>query len=180
MRSSGEHLNVGRAPVSQIDWNQMGGWLTEKGFVRLRSTQAFSLGSNLPKSSPGVVRDEWREESLDEPSRLKRDWVWVVDPLDGTQEFTGGIPEFAISVGLVYGHQVVAGAILNPATGEGGMGPGPGPAVFWGMAPQPVRAKTLAKSGYGLCFSMPLSTADGVPNLPPTRLAPIPRTIAFF
>src|ERR1700740_1558794 len=36
------------------------------------------------------------EESVDDLSRLERDRVWVVDPLDGTREFVSGIPEFCV------------------------------------------------------------------------------------
>src|SRR6266851_2913700 len=40
------------------------------------------------------------EESVDDPSRLEKKHVWIVDPLDGTREFVAGIPEFCVSVGL--------------------------------------------------------------------------------
>ena len=58
------------------------------------------------------------EESVDDLSRLERDRVWIVDPLDGTREFVAGIPEFCVSVALVdRGIPTVAG-IYNPATQE--------------------------------------------------------------
>jgi myo-inositol-1(or 4)-monophosphatase len=58
------------------------------------------------------------EESADDPSRLQRKYVWIVDPLDGTREFVTGIPEFCASIGLVENGRPVAGGICNPATGE--------------------------------------------------------------
>jgi len=58
------------------------------------------------------------EESVDDPSRLDRERVWVVDPLDGTREFVEGIPEWCISIGLVERGQAVAGGIFNPITNE--------------------------------------------------------------
>ena len=58
------------------------------------------------------------EESADDPERLKRELVWVVDPLDGTREFVEGIPEWCISIALVEHGQAVAGGILNPVTRE--------------------------------------------------------------
>jgi myo-inositol-1(or 4)-monophosphatase len=58
------------------------------------------------------------EESVDDPSRLDRQYVWIVDPLDGTREFVTGIPEFCASIGLVENGRPVAGGICNPATGE--------------------------------------------------------------
>jgi myo-inositol-1(or 4)-monophosphatase len=80
------------------------------------------------------------EESRQDRTHLQSDWVWVVDPLDGTKEFARGIPEFALSVGLVCGDRVAAGAVLNPITGEGGLAVVGGPAEFWGFPP----AKALA------------------------------------
>ena len=58
------------------------------------------------------------EESADDLSRLERERVWVVDPLDGTREFVEGIPEFCVSIALVERGQPVAGGICNPATNE--------------------------------------------------------------
>ena len=58
------------------------------------------------------------EESVDDASRLDKEFVWIVDPLDGTREFVSGIPEFCASIGLVRNGQPVAGGICNPATGE--------------------------------------------------------------
>jgi myo-inositol-1(or 4)-monophosphatase len=43
---------------------------------------------------------------------------WLVDPLDGTNEFRAGIPEFATSIAFVKAGTPVAGVIFNPCTGE--------------------------------------------------------------
>ncbi len=58
------------------------------------------------------------EESVDDLERLKKRQVWVIDPLDGTQEFVAGIPEWCVSVARVEDGRTVAGGICNPATGE--------------------------------------------------------------
>jgi len=83
------------------------------------------------------------EESTDDPARLDTEWVWVVDPLDGTREFARRVPEFAVSVGLVRGRHVVAGGIINPVSGEGGVGAAGGDVRFWGLTPRPTAARTL-------------------------------------
>ena len=62
------------------------------------------------------------EESVDDPIRLQRSRVWVVDPLDGTREFVTGIPEFCVSIGFVENGRPVAGGIYNPATDESFLG----------------------------------------------------------
>ena len=58
------------------------------------------------------------EETVDNPLRLLKEYVWVVDPLDGTKEFVMGIPEFTISVGLVRDGRPQLAVIFNPATDE--------------------------------------------------------------
>jgi myo-inositol-1(or 4)-monophosphatase len=58
------------------------------------------------------------EESAASPDRLDRRRVWVVDPIDGTNSFVEGIPEFVVSLGLVEDGVPVLGILLNPVTGE--------------------------------------------------------------
>ena len=58
------------------------------------------------------------EETRDEPSRLERERVWIVDPIDGTREFTMQIPEFVTSVALAERGEIILGIIHNPSTGE--------------------------------------------------------------
>jgi myo-inositol-1(or 4)-monophosphatase len=72
------------------------------------------LLETLPQGGEGWVS----EETLDDTTRLTKDRVWIVDPLDGTREFVEGIPEWCVSIGLVERGQAMAGGIFNPATGE--------------------------------------------------------------
>lgn len=58
------------------------------------------------------------EETADTPARLAENRLWVVDPLDGTKEFVGRIPEYAVAIALVERGEPVLGVIHNPATGE--------------------------------------------------------------
>lgn len=41
------------------------------------------------------------------------DYQWIIDPLDGTTNFTHGFAPFAISVGLAKGNTVVLGVVLE-------------------------------------------------------------------
>lgn len=58
------------------------------------------------------------EETVDSEERLEKEYVWIVDPIDGTKEFIFGIPEFAISVALTKNKETVLGVIYNPVTRE--------------------------------------------------------------
>jgi fructose-1,6-bisphosphatase/inositol monophosphatase family enzyme len=75
------------------------------------------------------------EESADDAARISEAYAWVVDPLDGTKEFVGAIPEFAVSIGLVCDTQPIAGAVINPATGEAAAAGTDGSWLEWRTAP---------------------------------------------
>lgn len=42
------------------------------------------------------------------------DWCWIIDPIDGTTNFTRGVPIWAISLGLLYRGTPVFGAVYLP------------------------------------------------------------------
>ncbi|HPY76464.1 MAG TPA: 3'(2'),5'-bisphosphate nucleotidase CysQ [Anaerohalosphaeraceae bacterium] len=58
------------------------------------------------------------EETVDDQSRLMKERVWIVDPLDGTREFIEGIPEWCISIALAENGKPIAAGICSPATGQ--------------------------------------------------------------
>jgi 3'(2'), 5'-bisphosphate nucleotidase len=60
------------------------------------------------------------EESFDDASRLDAERVWIVDPLDGTREFTeAGRTDWAVHVALwTRGKGLTAGAVALPAQGR--------------------------------------------------------------
>jgi myo-inositol-1(or 4)-monophosphatase len=63
--------------------------------------------------------DGWlSEETADRADRLEKARVWIIDPLDGTWEFTTGVPEFVVSVGLSVGGIAVLGVLYNPISEE--------------------------------------------------------------
>lgn len=46
------------------------------------------------------------------------DSVWIVDPIDGTNNFMRGIPYFAINIALMENKEFVAGVTLDPMRGD--------------------------------------------------------------
>lgn len=58
------------------------------------------------------------EESVDDKTRLARERVWVVDPIDGTRDFLRGRPGWAVSVALVEAGRPVLAVLDAPARGE--------------------------------------------------------------
>ncbi|MGI9125125.1 MAG: 3'(2'),5'-bisphosphate nucleotidase CysQ [Mycobacterium sp.] len=58
------------------------------------------------------------EEGADDPVRLQSNRVWIVDPLDGTREFSEpGRQDWAVHVALWSHGELVAGAVALPAQG---------------------------------------------------------------
>ncbi len=56
------------------------------------------------------------EEAVDDAARLVADRVWVIDPLDGTREFSEeGRSDWAVHVALWERGDLVAGAVVLPA-----------------------------------------------------------------
>jgi len=66
--------------------------------------------SGLLKYGYGILS----EESKDDLSRLKKEKMWIIDPLDGTQDFLRKTGEFSIMVGLVYRKKPILGLVYKP------------------------------------------------------------------
>ncbi len=91
-----------------------------KGGHELVSEADIHAAEILHEALTGAFPDTgWlSEEHPDTADRLGRERVWVVDPIDGTREYLQGLPEYAISVGLVVDGRPALGVVHNPATGE--------------------------------------------------------------
>lgn len=58
------------------------------------------------------------EESEDNKERLNNDYVWIVDPVDGTKDFVARDGGFTTNIALSYKHELVVGVVVVPVTGE--------------------------------------------------------------
>lgn len=75
-----------------------------RDIIRGRHDDAVVLGEEL---SPEVAAET-----------VKKGLVFVVDPLDGTTNFLHGFPWYAVSIAALVDGALVAGVVLNIATGE--------------------------------------------------------------
>jgi len=57
------------------------------------------------------------EERIDDLSRLDKARVWIVDPLDGTREYSEGRDDWAVHVALSIDGHAAVGAVALPAQG---------------------------------------------------------------
>ncbi len=97
----------GRTEVSSVKGR--GNVLTEVDLAVERSTMAI-----LGEEYPGMV--VMSEEST--PEVRSDGWMWVVDPLDGTKNFSRGIPHFCYTIALCGEGEPVVGLTLQPLLEE--------------------------------------------------------------
>jgi myo-inositol-1(or 4)-monophosphatase len=58
------------------------------------------------------------EESADDPTRLGKRLVWIVDPIDGTRGYLAGREDWCVSVALVENESPLLAAVFAPASDE--------------------------------------------------------------
>jgi myo-inositol-1(or 4)-monophosphatase len=54
----------------------------------------------------------------DTENEENEDYVWVIDPLDGTTNFLMNVPHFAVSVALNYKSETIVGVVIEVNSGE--------------------------------------------------------------
>lgn len=85
----------------------------------------------------------------------ENDWCWVIDPIDGTTNFTRGIPLWAISLGLLYQGTPVFGYVFLPTLNHAlyGYWNAPGHANGAFLNDQPIQTR-LDQPASNQCFSL--------------------------
>lgn len=96
---------------------------------------------------------------------------WVVDPVDGTVNFLYGLPQYAVSIAAELDGEVVAGVVLNVATGAEYTATLGGPALRDG-APLRVRAvvplaERLVATGFSYSAEVRARQAEALLRLLP-------------
>lgn len=74
--------------------------------------QAMRALINAERAEEGIIGEEFGAE------REEADWVWVLDPVDGTKAFITGRPLFVTLIGLLYRGQPVLGIVNQPIANE--------------------------------------------------------------
>jgi len=80
----------------------------------------------------GVIGEEFGAD------RPEADWVWIVDPLDGTKEFIQGLPLFGTLIALAHRGSIVLGLAEQPLTRDRWLG-ADGHGTAWNGAAVQVR-----------------------------------------
>jgi myo-inositol-1(or 4)-monophosphatase len=58
------------------------------------------------------------EESGSAKGAKDSDYVWIIDPLDGTTNFIHGLPTYAVSIALSFRHQIQQAVVYDPARND--------------------------------------------------------------
>jgi inositol-phosphate phosphatase / L-galactose 1-phosphate phosphatase / histidinol-phosphatase len=74
------------------------------------------------------------------------EWVWVLDPIDGTKSFISGSLAFGTQIALLHRGQSVLGLIDQPITGERWLGRTGMPTLFGGVTAQTSDTANLAEA----------------------------------
>ncbi len=65
----------------------------------------------------GIIKRQFSDHQIlaEESGRTqnKSDYVWLIDPLDGTTNFVHGYPSYAVSIGITYQENLVCGVIVE-------------------------------------------------------------------
>lgn len=134
-----------------IDRDRLEALVREAGRIALASwpgdgheCEVWDKGDDSPVSASDLAVDRFlkrelsallpsaawlSEETADEPDRLNRQLVWLVDPIDGTRDYIRGRDGWAVSVALVNANRPLMAALFAPSRrrGEGGE-------FWWGEA----------------------------------------------
>ena len=88
-------IKQGKSPVTKAD---------------LESNKIIITGIQFFFPDHGILS----EETIDDKERLNKDFVWIIDPLDGTKEFIKRNGEFTVNIALTYKGRPVLGVIYAP------------------------------------------------------------------
>jgi len=97
---------------AEVSWKADDSMVTEAD-VAIQSWLEDEIATAFPDD--GILGEEGLTKKRLRPGAQ---FVWVIDPVDGTNNFGRGIPGFAISVGVVRDGMPFAGAVYDPVSSQ--------------------------------------------------------------
>jgi len=91
--------------------------------IRQKSGQERNLVTEIDKRSEQMIIETIRKhypnhdilaEESGSTQGKSSEYKWVIDPLDGTTNFTHGLPVYCVSIGLELKGEIIAGVIYDP------------------------------------------------------------------
>lgn len=81
-------------------------------YVDVTTEEILKKGCSALIPGSGFITEESAAEAGENA------YTWIIDPIDGTVNFTHGIPHFCISIALQYQDEIVMGHIYQPVLDE--------------------------------------------------------------
>jgi 3'(2'), 5'-bisphosphate nucleotidase len=109
------------------------------------------LRQAFPTADWTLLSEETAASKLQPGAPLAAEWLWILDPLDGTKDFLQGSGEYAVHLALVRDQRPVLGVVLLPEPGELWFGLVRGAAARSASAPLAEAAPADASPGLAWC-----------------------------
>jgi myo-inositol-1(or 4)-monophosphatase len=85
--------------------------LSSEKYVISQIRKTYPHHKILSEEDSFIRRQKLSKESSDE-------FLWLIDPLDGTNNFFNKIPFYCVSMALLHGQETLIGVVYNPVQGE--------------------------------------------------------------
>jgi myo-inositol-1(or 4)-monophosphatase len=108
----GGRLALEHWPRSAVTWKDDDSMVTDADLA-IQGLLDEEIGALFPED--GVLGEE---STAGARRRLEAPHVWVVDPIDGTNNFGRGLPGFAVSVGVLRYGRPFCGAVYDPVADQ--------------------------------------------------------------
>ncbi|MFA5357872.1 MAG: inositol monophosphatase family protein [archaeon] len=107
--TAGDFLEKNIGKIKQVDFKEV------KDIVTNIDTETEKkIISTIKKNFPehGIFAEESGK------GKAESEYVWIIDPLDGTVNYSRGIPIYGVSIALSKGGEIIAGVIYLPSRKE--------------------------------------------------------------
>ena len=118
----------------------------------------------------GIIGEEFGRERED------AEFVWVLDPIDGTKSFISGVPLFGTLIALAHNRRPILGIIDQPISRERWAGAAGRPSTFNG---QPIRCRRCASLGAATVFSTTPEMFKGADAAAHARIAAAAKLVRY-
>ena len=148
----GEQPPYGFAPVLSVE--EGGEGPVSAADLAVNQWLLDGLAQAFPAAPWTLLSEETAKQQLTDGVPLEAEWLWILDPLDGTKDFLQGTGEYAVHLALVRGQEVVLGVVVLPEPEELWFG------LLGGRTPRAWRENRLGER-----FAPALSSRSQLPEL---------------
>lgn len=120
-KRAGDYVRDARADGLKIDAKSAIDFVSDKDRESediIRSAVKDRYPEHLFFAEESVYGESLEQERKDLLSFRDEDYVWVIDPIDGTVNYIHDIPMYAISIAVLHHRRIVAGVIYDPVRRE--------------------------------------------------------------